>query len=68
MVRQLNQSEKEMSRLRDAEKRLREDIHDLLRSLYMTFKIEEMTLKNARSLLEIANEKLRPANFEDMQH
>ena len=68
MIDEMNDMEEEIENLRNMEIRMRHDMHDLLKSLYLTFKIEELTLKNARSLIEIASDRIRPQVAEEMDH
>ena len=51
--------------LRD-EKKSRGDLQDLVKTLYLTLKIEELSLKDARSMLELISDRLKPSNGEDM--
>ena len=64
----MNEMANEMEDLKRMEERMREDLHDLLKSLYLTFKVEELTIKNARSLIELTTDRMRPRVVEEMDH
>ena len=46
---------------------MREDLRDLVKTLYLTLKIEELSLKNARSMLELITDRLKPSDDSDME-
>ena len=47
-------------------KKVRDELHDLVKTLYLTLKIEELSLKNTRSMLELINDRLRQPMEQNM--
>ena len=66
LLNQLRETSVDLKQALRNEKRVREELHDLVKTLYLTLKIEELSLKNARSMLELINDRLRPSDDSEM--
>ena len=67
LLNQLRESSGSLKKALKNEKKVKEELHDLVRTLYLTLKIEELSLKNARAMLELINDRLRPAEENEME-
>ena len=67
LLTQLRETSNDLKKSQRKEKRVREDLRDLVKTLYLTLKIEELSLKNARSMLELITDRLKPSDDSDME-
>jgi hypothetical protein len=67
LLNQLQESSGSLKKALKNKKKVKEELHDLVRTLYLTLKIEELSLKNARAMLELINDRLRPTEENEME-
>ena len=60
LLSELRENSEQLKKSQKNERKVREELQDLVKTLYLTMKIEELSLKNARSMLELISDRLKP--------
>ena len=60
LLSELRENSEQLKKSQRNERKVREELQDLVKTLYLTMKIEELSLKNARSMLELISDRLKP--------